>query len=160
MKFTDYILIDAINPELKATDKEGVIREMVQSLVDAGGIKKEDYEGIVKAIHRREELGSTGIGRGIAIPHIKHPSVKRTVGTVAISAEGIDFESLDNEKTQLFFLVISPKYDPGGHLRVMERLSRRLKDDTLRESLKQAKTREEIIALLEEDDSNEAMKKK
>jgi len=156
MKFTDYILIDAINPEIKATDKQGVIREMVQSLLDAGGIEKEEYEGIVKTIIRREKLGSTGIGRGVAIPHEKHPSVKRHVGAVAVSTEGIDFDSLDDEKTQLFVLVISPTDDPGGHLWVMEHLTRRLgRNETLRESLKQSKTREAIFALLEEDDNNE-----
>ena len=63
MKFSDYILIDAINPELKATDKEGVIREMVQSLVDAGGIEKKNYEVIVKWLLKREELGSTGTNK-------------------------------------------------------------------------------------------------
>ena len=156
MKFTDYILFDAINPELKATDKQGVIREMVQSLVDAGGIRKENYEGIVKAFIKREELGSTGIWRGVAIPHEKHPTVKRHVGAVAISAEGIDFDSLDGEVVHLFVMTLSPTDDPGGHLRVMERLSRRLgKNDILRESLKQAKTREAIFALLEEDDNKE-----
>jgi len=155
MKFTDYILKDAIKPDIKATDQQGVIREMVQSLVDTGGIKKEDYEGIVKAILRREELASTGIGRGVAIPHIQHPSVKRTVGTVAISAESIDFDSLDDEKVQLFVLVISPTDCPGDHLRVMCHLTERLKNDTLCQSLKQSKTREDILALLEEDDSSE-----
>ena len=154
-KFTDYILFDAIKPEIKATDKIGIIREMVQSLVDAGGITKEDYEGIVKAIFRREELGSTGIGRGIALPHIEHPSVKHTVGAVAISAEGIDFDCLDEEKAHLFFLVLSPPDFPGDHLRVMEHLTRRLKDDMFRCFLQQSKTREDVLALLEEDDSKE-----
>ena len=155
MKFTDYILKDAILPELKATDQQGVIREMVQSLVDAGGIKQEDYEEIVKAILRREELASTGYGRGVALPETKYPSMKHHVGAVAISVEGIDFDSLDGENVQLFFLVISPVDCPGDYIRVMEHLSRRLRDDTLRESLKQAKTREAIFALLEEDDSKE-----
>jgi PTS system fructose-specific IIA component/PTS system nitrogen regulatory IIA component len=148
-------LIDAINPEIKATDKQGVIREMVQSLVDAGGVKEEDYEGIVKTISKREALGSTGIGRGVAVPHEKHPSVKRHVGAVAVSTEGIDFDCLDDEKAQLFVLAISPTGDPGGHLWVMEHLTRRLKDDTLCRLLKQSKTREAIFALLEEDDRKE-----
>ena len=157
MKFTDYILKDAILPELKATDQQGVIREMVQSLVDAGGIEKEAYEEIVKAIIKRESLGTTGIGHGVAIPHTRHPSVKRHVGTVAISAEGIDFDDFYDEKTQLFFMVLSPTPDDtSGHVHIMGELTGRLgKDDTLRESLKQAKTQEAIFALLEEDDSKE-----
>jgi PTS system fructose-specific IIA component/PTS system nitrogen regulatory IIA component len=156
MKFADYILPDAIIPEIKATDKEGVIREMVQSLLDAGGIEKEEYERIVKSLLKREELGSTGIGRGIAMPHIQHPSVKRHVGAVAVSTEGIDFDALDDEKAQLFFMVISPyPLFSGGHLHVMVHLTQRLRDDTFRCFLKQCKTREAIFALLEEDDRNE-----
>ena len=153
-KFSEYILIDAITLASKATDKLGIVREMVHSLVDAGGIKQEDSEGIVKAIIKREELGSTGIGRGIAIPHIQHPRVKRNVGAIAISADGIDFDSLDDEKVQLFFMMISPSDDPGSHLRMMEHITRRLKDDTFRCFLKQSKTREDIVALLEEADRN------
>ena len=159
MKFTDYILKDAIVPVLKATDKEGVIREMVQSLVDAGGIKKEDYEAIVKRLIKREELGTTAIGRGIAMPETKHPSEKRTVTTLAVSAEGIDFDSIDGEKTHLFFMTITSPDSPGDHLRVLEYVVRRLKDDTLCCLLKQAKTREEILALFEESDRTEENKK-
>jgi PTS system fructose-specific IIA component/PTS system nitrogen regulatory IIA component len=155
MKFTDYILTDAIVPELKATDKEGVIREMVQSLVNAGGIQQEEYEGIVKAFLKREELGSTGIRHGVAIPETKHPSsVKRPAGVVAISTEGIDFNSPDGEKVQLFFMVISPT-DFVGHIRVLDHLHRRGSDDMFCRLLIQAKTREAIVALLEEDDSKE-----
>jgi PTS system fructose-specific IIA component/PTS system nitrogen regulatory IIA component len=154
MKFTDFILIDAIVPEIKATDKLGVIREMVQSLVYAGGIEKNEYERIAKAIFRREELGSTSIGRGIALPHIKDLRVKRHVGGVAISAAGIDFDSFDDEKSQIFFMVISPMDYPGSHIRILEHLTRRLKDDTFRLFLTQCKTREAILALLEEADRN------
>jgi len=159
MKFTDYILFDAIVPELKATDKEGVIREMVQSLVDAGGIPHEEYERIVKSLLKREELGSTSYGgahgRGIAFPEARHPSLKRTIVAIAISTEGIDFDSLDDEKIHIFFMLIAPTDVPGDFLRVIEHLTRHLKNGTLQESLKQAKTRDAIIALLEEDDRNE-----
>ena len=154
MKFADFILNDAVKAEIRATDKQGVIREMVQSVLDAGGTKKEEYEGIVKAIVKREELGSTGIGRGIAVPHTKHPSVKRLVGCVAVSADGIDFDSLDCEKVQLFFLLISPPDCPGDHLRALEHITRQLKDDTFCRFLKQSKTKEDILSLLEEADNN------
>jgi len=154
MKFADFILSDAVKAEIKATDKQAVIREMVQSILEVGGVKKEEHEGIVKAILKREELGSTGIGRGIAVPHTKHPSVKRLVGTVAVSAEGIDFDSLDCEKVQLFFLLISPLDCPGDHLRALEHITRQLKDDTFCRFLKQSKTKEDVLSLLEEADSN------
>jgi len=154
MKFADFILSDAVKAEIKATDKQGVIREMLQSILDAGGMKKEEYEGIVKAIIKREELGSTGIGRGIAVPHTKHPSVQRLVGCVAVCADGIDFDSLDCEKVHLFFLLISPPDCPSDHLRALEHITRQLKDDTFCRFLKQSKTKEDILSLLREADDN------
>src|SRR6516164_2985723 len=97
MRMADFVVRDAIIPELKANTKEGVIREMVESLRGAGNFKTGDPEEVVRAILKRELLGSTGIGRGVAIPHTKHPTVDRLVGTVALSKAGVGFESLDGE---------------------------------------------------------------
>ena len=155
MKFADFICREAIRSELDAADKEGAIREMVQSLLDAGRIGADEYEGIVKAILKREELGSTGIGRGVAVPHTKHPSVDRLVGTVAVSREGVDFASLDGEIVQLFFLLISPPHRPGDHLRALENISRQLRNDTFCKFLKQSKNAEDIQQLLDEADNNQ-----
>ena len=155
MKFVDFVSPEAIRAELVAVDKEGAIREMVQPLLDSGKIDADEFESIVKAILKREELGSTGIGRGVAVPHTKHPSVDRLVGTVAVSSKGVDFASLDGEKVQLFFLLISPLDRPGDHLRALENISRQLRDDTFCRFLKQAKTPEDIQQLLEEADNNQ-----
>lgn len=154
MKFADFVSASAIRADLSAGDKEGAIREMVAALLGAGNIADEQVESIVKAIMKREELGSTGIGRGVAVPHTKHPSVARLVGTVAVSGEGIDFNSLDGEKVQLFFLLISPPDRPGDHLRALENISRQLRDDAFCRFLKQAKTADDIRQLLEEADNN------
>ena len=107
----------------------------------AGKVETDESESIVKAILKREELGSTGIGRGVAVPHTKHPSVDRLVGTVAVSSQGVDFASLDGEVVHLFFLLVSPPDRPGDHLRALENISRQLRDDTFCRFLKQAKTR-------------------
>ena len=155
MKFADFVSREAIRAELVASDKEGVIRELVQALLDTGSIEADEQEGIVKAILKREELGSTGIGRGVAVPHTKHPSVDRLVGTVAISASGVDFNSLDGEKVQLLFLLISPPDRPGDHLRALENISRQLRDDTFCRFLKQSKSVEDIQQLLDEADNNQ-----
>jgi PTS system fructose-specific IIA component/PTS system nitrogen regulatory IIA component len=155
MKFADFISREAIRAELSAEDKEGVIREMIQALEGAGKVDTDQFESIIKAIMKREELGSTGIGRGVAVPHTKHPSVERLVGTVAVSKEGVDFNSLDGEKVQLFFLLISPPDRPGDHLRALENISRQLRDETFCRFLKKAKTAGEIEQLLDEADNNQ-----
>ena len=155
MKFSDFVCYEAINANVTATTKEAVIREMVQSLLNVGKIPGGEVEGILKAIMKREELGSTGIGRGVAVPHTKHPSVSKLIGTVAISKQGIDFESLDGEMVQLLFLLISPPDRPGDHLRALENISRQLRDDTFCKSLRLAKSAEEVKKLLDEADAHQ-----
>ncbi|MCR9296836.1 MAG: PTS sugar transporter subunit IIA, partial [bacterium] len=130
MKFSDFVSSKSIRASLNSSDKESVIIELVDSLLEAGDIKESDRDDIVKAIMKREELGSTGIGRGIAVPHTKHPSVDKLVGTVGVSVDGVEFDSLDGEKVQLFFLLVSPPDRPGDHLRALENISRQLRDET------------------------------
>src|ERR1700704_1858502 len=101
MKFSDFINVASIRADLSSDDKPAVIRELVESLAGAGAIASGDVPGIVSAIMKREDLGSTGIGRGVAVPHTKHGSVERLVGTVGVSVEGIDFNSLDGDKVNL-----------------------------------------------------------
>jgi mannitol/fructose-specific phosphotransferase system IIA component (Ntr-type) len=150
MRMTDFVVREAILPELTATTKEGVIREMVGSLGSAGFLKAGEIEDIVRAVLKRELLGSTGIGRGVAIPHTKHNSVERLIGTVALSRPGVSFESLDGEPVHVFVLLISPQDRPGDHLRALENVSRSLRDDGFVRSLRQATTREAIWDLLGE----------
>jgi mannitol/fructose-specific phosphotransferase system IIA component (Ntr-type) len=149
---SDFVVREAIVPDLKATTKEAVIREMVESLRTAGYFKGGEPEDIVKAILKRELLGSTGIGRGVAIPHTKHNSVDRLIGTVALSKPGVSFESLDGEPVHVFVLLISPQDRPGDHLRALENVSRSLRDDGFVRSLRQASSRETIWGLLDEAD--------
>jgi len=156
MRMTDFVVRDAIIPELTATTKEGVIREMVGSLGSAGSLKAGEIEDIVRAVLKRELLGSTGIGRGVAIPHTKHNSVERLIGTVALSRPGVSFESLDGEPVHVFVLLISPQDRPGDHLRALENVSRSLRDDGFVRSLRQATTREAIWDLLGELDHQPA----
>ena len=155
MKFADFVSSAAIRPNMTATDKEEAIRELATALVEANEIAEADLESIIKAIAKREELGSTGIGRGVAVPHTKHPSVDRLIGTVGVSVEGVDFKSLDGEKVQLFFWLVSPPDRPGDHLRALENISRQLRDDMFCRFLKQSKTAEDISQLLEEADNNQ-----
>jgi len=155
MKFCNFVKSESIKVDLDASSKEGVIRELVNALISSGMLTAEQEEPIVQAIMKREELGSTGIGRGIAVPHTKHPSVSQPVGTVGISRGGVDFQSLDGEKVQLFFLLISPPDRPGDHLRALENISKQLQDDTFCRFLKQSKTANDVRQILEEADNNQ-----
>ncbi len=140
MKLSDFIVADAVIPELKATTKEEAIREMVGSLVKTGHVATEHEATIVGAIMKREELGSTGIGRGVAVPHTKHASVGSLIATVAISTDGLDFSSLDGEDVYILFLLVSPPDRPGDHLRGLETITRHLKSDDFCRFLRQSKT--------------------
>jgi PTS system fructose-specific IIA component/PTS system nitrogen regulatory IIA component len=155
MKFSDFVKTEAIKAELKSSKKEDVIRELVANLVESGQLGSDNEESIVQAILKREELGSTGIGRGIAVPHTKHPSVDQPIGTVGVSVEGVDFQSLDGEQVQLFFMLISPPDQPNDHLRALENISKQLQDETFCRFLKQAKTAADIQQILEEADNNQ-----
>ena len=155
MKFSDFVSVKAIRADLNSVDKASVVSELVESLLDAGDIGAADKADIIKAILKREELGSTGIGRGIAVPHTKHPSVEKLVGTVGVSTNGVEFESLDGEKVQLFFLLVSPPDRPGDHLRALENISRQLRDETFCRFLKQSKSADDIAQLLQEADNNQ-----
>jgi mannitol/fructose-specific phosphotransferase system IIA component (Ntr-type) len=149
MRLGEFVVREAIIPALTATTKEGVIRAMVESLRDAGQVRAADTEDVVRAILKRELLGSTGIGRGVAIPHTKHQSVERLIGTVAVAPGGVSFESLDGEPVFVFVLLISPQDRPGDHLRALENVSRCLRDESFVRSLRAAKSKAEIGGLLD-----------
>lgn len=144
MRMVDFVVKEAISPSVQASDKESIVREMVGNLRSAGYFKDGDQDDIVKAIMKREMLGSTGIGRGVAIPHTKHAGVDRLVGTIGVSPNGIPFDSLDGEPVYLLVMLISPQDRPGDHLRALENVSRSLRDDNFIKSLRQAGSREKI----------------
>lgn len=155
MKLTDFVVREAIVPQLNVTSKEAAVRAMVESLKSSGSIKPEEEESIVGAIMKREELGSTGIGNGVAVPHTKHPSVDRLIATVAISPGGVDFASLDGEAVYILFLLVSPPERPGDHLRGLETISRHLRNQTFCNFLKQSKSQDDVWQLLREADENQ-----
>jgi len=145
----EFVVRDAIIPQLAASSKEGVIRAMVESLRTSGQFQGADLEDVIRAILKREQLGSTGIGRGVAIPHTKHAGVEKLVGTLAVAPAGVAFESLDGEPVYIFVLLISPQDRPGDHLRALENVSRCLRDDAFVRALRGCTTGGEISALLD-----------
>ncbi|HID21973.1 MAG TPA: PTS sugar transporter subunit IIA [Planctomycetaceae bacterium] len=155
MKLTDFVVPEAILADLKADNKEAAIREMVAALKRANSIREEDEESIVEAIMKREQLGSTGIGNGVAVPHTKHPSVDDLVCAVALVKDGVDFSALDNEPVHILFLLISPPEQPGKHLRGLEIITRHLKNQRFAKFFRQAKSKDQILDLLYEADNNQ-----
>jgi len=113
-------------PNLAATNKPGAIREMVSRLSIVRAIEPEFENEIVESVLNREELGSTGIGNSVAVPHAKHASIKSSVGAMAVSQCGIDFSSLDRQPVHLVFLLVSPPDQPQEHLLALERISQYL----------------------------------
>ena len=149
MRMSHFVVRDAILPDLAASSKEGVIREMVQALQSAGQFPNTDLEDIVRAVLRREQLGSTGIGRGIAIPHTRHAAVAQLVGSIALSRAGVAFDSIDSEPVHVFVLLISPQDRPGDHLRALENVVQTMRDDEFVAALRAAPTREKIWELID-----------
>jgi nitrogen PTS system EIIA component len=152
MKLSDFVVREAIVVDLQAVGKEEAIREIVRSLHSAGKLAESEIDSVSRAILSREELGSTGIGQGVAVPHTRHPTVDRLIGTVALSHRGVDFAALDGEPVDILFLLVSPPNQPGDHLRALENISRHLKDERFVSFLRQAKTRENVVELLDEAD--------
>ena len=152
MKITDFLRERSISVNLDAKDKQGVIRELVQLLVRAGEIKPVDEEKIVPVLLARESLGSTGIGQGVGIPHGKSNMVRQLVGAFGVSKRGVDFDSLDGEMANIFFLLLAPEDSAGPHLKALARISRLLKDRYFRESLKEAKDEKQILRIIQQED--------
>jgi mannitol/fructose-specific phosphotransferase system IIA component (Ntr-type) len=157
MKFADFVCFEAIIPELKANDRDGVIAELVSALDKAGRLGKNNREKIIKAVTKREKEASTGMGKAVAVPHAKHQAVKDIVATIGKSSAGVDFSSLDKQLVHSVILLISPVNNPDKHLQAMESLFKHLQRERFRKFLRQSQTAEEIEDLLREADENPAL---
>ena len=152
MKLGDIIPEGGILDDLKATEKEDVIREMVQALIKTGRIEESTSNKVVKALMDREELGSTGIGAGVAVPHAKHDSISDLVGAFGRSKKGINFDALDGEPVHIMFLLLSSKSASGAHLEALAYISRLVRDEKFVKFLRDAKDVAGIRELLGEAD--------
>ncbi|MHC4570527.1 MAG: PTS sugar transporter subunit IIA [Planctomycetota bacterium] len=157
MKFADFFCFESIIPALKAKDRNSAIAELVSALDKASRLGKNNREEILKAVIKREKEASTGMGKGVAVPHVKHKAVKDVVATIGQSSIGIDFSSLDKNLVYSVVLLISPADDPDRHLQAMESLFKHLQRDRFRKFLRQSQTAEEIEDLLREADENQSL---
>jgi len=130
MNLHDLFCRDSILSDLKAREKRQVVRELIAHLAAREGIAPDVTKKIEAAVMRREARGTTGIGRGVAIPHVKGTAhVSRILAVFGRSKEGVAFESLDGQPAHLFFLVISPGGEEENHLKVMRKIARLAQDE-------------------------------
>ena len=157
MKLADFICFETTIPELKARDRDGVIAELISALDKAGQLGKGNCKEIIKAVIKRENEASTGMGKGVAVPHVKHQVVKDVVAAIGQSSAGIDFSALDKQPVYSVILLISPMDNPDKHLQAMEAIFKHLQQEKFRSFLRQSQTAEQIEDLLREADENPSL---
>lgn len=152
MKLSDIMVSDAIVPELAAKTREEAVRELVEALASAGAVTKKSIDDVIKAILAREAQATTGIGKGVALPHAKLKGIKKPVATIGRSAEGIDFSALDAKPVYSVILLLSSPDNPDEHLQAMETIFKHVQRDIFRKFLRQSQTKEAIVDLIHEAD--------
>lgn len=155
MKLSDFIVSGALVPQLVAKTRDAVITELVEALIAAGAVEKGLKDALIAEIIDREKHGSTGFGKGVAVPHVKHAKIKKMVATIGVSATGVDFNALDKAPVYSVVLLVSPKDKPDDHLQAMENIFRNLQKDTFRRFLRQSTTAAEIEELIQEADTHQ-----
>lgn len=151
MKISELLNREAIISDLHAVEKPSVIRELA-TVISAS--TKAPAEEIAKVLTEREQLGSTGIGGGIAIPHGKLDSVDSIVVGFGLSKKGVNYDSLDNKPVHIFFVLLTPENSTGGHLKVLAQISKLLKMEPLRKGLLAAESVDEIHQIISEQDED------
>lgn len=154
MKFEDFVCFEATLPALQATDRDGVIAELVAALAQAQRLPAELADEIAKAAIKRENEASTGMGKGVAVPHVKHAAVTDVVAVIGQTDAGIDFAALDERPVYSVLLVVSPVDKPDRHLQAMENVFKHLQQEKFRKFLRQSQTPEAFEDLLREADDN------
>lgn len=157
MRIRDLLAAESIQLNGAAGGKEDVLNQMVNLMAKSDKIK--DIEIYRKGVFAREEEGTTGIGEGIAIPHCKSDSVERPGLAAMVVKDGVDFDALDGEKVSLIFLIAAPNTEDNVHLDVLSRLSVMLMDENFTTSLRNAKTVEEFLKVIDEAEAEKAEEK-
>ena len=157
MKLADFVCFEATINQLQSNERNAVIAELVDALCKAGALKKKDKDKITRAIIRRENEASTGMGKGVAVPHVKNAAVNRPVAAVGLSDTGIDFRALDKKPVYSVILLISPVDDSESHLKAMECMFGHLINEKFRNFLRQADTPEKVEDLLREADEDPSL---
>ena len=142
MQLSDIINKNNIIPALKAKDKKGALEELAESM--ARQEPSVEKNSLVKILMEREQLGTTGIGDGVAIPHGKLNNIDRPLVSFGRSRDGLDFDSMDGQPSYLFFLLVAPDNSSGVHLQILAKIAKLLKNSAFRKELMDAAGREEL----------------
>lgn len=153
MKLSDLVPEAAISTALTSTQRDDVIAEMVDLLIASGAAEESARDDLIKRVLDREQKGSTGFGRGVAVPHVKHAGVESMTAAIGLSPSGIDFNALDRQPVYSVFLLLSPEDRPEEHLQAMEAIFKQLSKEIFRRFLRQASTVEEVRTLLADADN-------
>lgn len=151
MLLSELLTPERVRVALEARTKDGVIEELVGVLRDTGAV--DDADGVVRAVRQREEVLSTGIGSGVAIPHGKSEGVAGLAMAAGVAPSPIDFDALDGQPVSLFFLLVGSDATAGSHVKTLSRIARLVRRDDFRERLASASSAEEFLAVLAEAES-------
>jgi mannitol/fructose-specific phosphotransferase system IIA component (Ntr-type) len=151
MKLSEITSEDLIFPDLKATSVSGILRELAHGVCEAG--KYSDEETLYQRLMQRESQESTGIGKGLAIPHCKVEDLRQLILAIGYAPTGVDYKAIDGERTQFFFLLISPSNEAVQNLRALAALSRLLKSPTFMTQLQARPGKAELLRLIREEES-------
>jgi len=151
VEIKDFLDAKAVKPRLESKTKDEVLEELTDLLEKTG--KVTNREEFLRVIREREELGSTGIGYNIAIPHARSTGIKGLTGAFGISKEGIEFDALDKEPVYLFFVLAAPKNAAGDYLKALATISRLLRNRKSRQALMKADTVGEIVKIIKKQEA-------
>jgi mannitol/fructose-specific phosphotransferase system IIA component (Ntr-type) len=151
---SDLLSADRVIVPLAGGSKEALLEELVSLLHSRGAVR--DPDDVLRAVRRREDLLSTGIGNGVAIPHGKAESVPSLVMAAGVTAEPVDFDALDGEPVKLVFLLVGPEVAAGPHVKALSRISRLVRRESLRERLTSARSAEEFLQIVQEAEADAA----
>ena len=155
MKLSDFVVPGAVIPQLNSTDRDAVICELIDALVASGSLPQSLREDLVKMIIDRENKGSTGFGKGVAVPHVKHEEIEKMAAAIGVSQKGVDFNALDKAPVYSIVLLLSPQDKPDEHLQAMENIFSNLQNDTFRRFLRQSTDVDAVIELLHDADTQQ-----
>lgn len=155
MKLSSLVAEGAVVPQLASKERDDVIKELIDALIASGAAAPSLRDELVRSVLDRERKGSTGFGKGVAVPHVKHPSVTTMAAAVGLSQGGVEFNALDKQPVYSVFLLLSPEDKPEDHLQAMEVIFKNLSKDTFRRFLRQAASVDDVRTLLEEADNQQ-----